>query len=902
MFAWLKSWGKKASEATAPIPDATQSDAPETVARPAHPPDHRITTLSGWPSNKSAASGTHIAESVEPIIGIDLGPTRATAAQAGAVAARIKRRWRWRTAGLAAVLLLLVASVTAGALWLRHRREALREDVGTALTQAARLRESGQFQESRGLLEEAQTRLGTSGPSDLVDQVNMALADTRLVERLDTARQWLFDNLDAGSPLDLTETEREYATTLSEAVLVREGEDKEVIAARVRNSSVRAELLAAILDWAAVTKDEARRAWLLAVACAADPDPERDRLRRPELWRDRPALARLGGEPVPQSMSPELAVALWRRAIAANVTEPLQLLVEAQKLHPRDYWLNFTAAWHMQPAKKWDEAMVYDRAALAIRPRAPAVHFSLGQTLRGQRKYDEAIESYQEALRLDPKSANAHNGLGVALHDKGKPDEALKQYQEALGINPKHVWAQVNLGAGLAAKGQVDEAIRNYEAALRINPNHAGAHYNYGNALRSKNKLDEAIGHYNEALRIVPRYAAAHNALGIALQSKNQLDQAIAHFELAIQNDQNNAILRVNLGNALRLKNRLDEAIIRYQQAVDIDSKNASAQIGLGNAFGEKGKLDDAISHYRLALKIDENNTVAQNGLGSDLLGKGKLDESIFWLEKAIKDGKNASANSNLGMARLYGQGRVADAVDHFERAVQIDPKNAIGHFNLGQSLLFRGRFTEARDAVRRSLELVGPGNRWRDNLLQTMRELQDCEGLAALDARLPAILEDKEKPATAAEALKFAWLCQSKLRFAAAARLYAESFAEDPKPADDLSAGFRYHAATCAALAAAGWGQDSPKPGDEERSCLRGQALEWLRADLPAWQKQLDKGNAEMRSAAQRALYRWQIDFRLFAVREKEELAKLQDRDRTAWEKLWADAEALQVKSQVAR
>jgi hypothetical protein len=46
--------------------------------------------------------------------------------------------------------------------------------------------------------------------------------------------------------------------------------------------------------------------------------------------------------------------------------------------------------------------------------------------------------------------------------------------------------------------------------------------------------------------------------------------------------------------------------------------------------------------------------------------------------------------------------------------------------------------------------------------------------------------------------------------------------------------------------------------------------------------------------SAARRVLALWLRDFRFFAVREKEELAKLPDAERTAWVKLWADTEAL--------
>jgi hypothetical protein len=53
------------------------------------------------------------------------------------------------------------------------------------------------------------------------------------------------------------------------------------MAARVRDSSVRADLIAALDDWASITKDRARLAWLLAVSRAADPDPSRDRLRQP---------------------------------------------------------------------------------------------------------------------------------------------------------------------------------------------------------------------------------------------------------------------------------------------------------------------------------------------------------------------------------------------------------------------------------------------------------------------------------------------------------------------------------------------------------------------------------------------------------------------------------------------
>jgi tetratricopeptide (TPR) repeat protein len=808
----------------------------------------------------------------------------------------------------------------------------LREDVERNLAEAAHLRECGQFQESRELLEEVLKRLGNSGPSDLVEQASMALSDVRLVARLDANRQRLFDRADAGSPLDLPETEKEYAAALNEAVLVRDGEEKDVIAARVRNSSVRVEVLAAIQDWAAVTSDEPRRAWLLAIACTADPDPGRDSLRRPELWRDRNALAQLGNQPVPKSLSAELAVALALRAWSANVQGPTSLLVEVQKAHPEDYWLNFTAGWHLGLERKWDEAMAYHRAAMSIRPRTAAAHYNLGTTLRLLKKLDEAMAEFDEALRLDPNSANAHNGKGVVLADQKKPDEAMEQYKEAIRLNPKHATAHANVGVRLAAKKQMDEAISYYEAALRINPNLPHAHYQYGNALRAKNKLDEAIGQCREAVHLAPGDAAAHNALGAAFQAGNRLDEAMPCFEAAVRFDNANAVYRANLANALRLKSRLDESIIQfrealkldknyafarnglgnalhakgdfesaineYQEAIRLDPKDATVRSNLGNTLRDLGRLDEATSQFKDALQIDRKHRAAQNGLGGTLLNKGKLDESISCLEKAIQqDAKNSDAQNILGCARLYGQGQFSEAIELFGQALRINQNNAVVQFNLGKALLADGKYVQARDAVRRALELVGTDQTLRDLFMQTMRELQDCDRLPALEARLPAILQEKDKPANAAEALQFAWLCESRLHFADAARLYAYSFEADPKPANDLSAGYRYIAARCAALAAAGWGADSPKPDDKKRSRLRELTLEWLRADLAAWQQQAAAGTAKTPFAGPRTLPGWGMDFRFFAVREKEELAKLPDAERAAWEKLWSDADALRTR-----
>jgi serine/threonine-protein kinase len=136
--------------------------------------------------------------------------------------------------------------------------------------------------------------------------------------------------------------------------------------------------------------------------------------------------------------------------------------------------------------------------------------------------------------------------------------------------------------------------------------------------------------------------------------------------------------------------------------------------------------------------------------------------------------------------------------------------------------------------------------------------------------------------------------MCYDTKRHAAAARFWAEALAADPTLGDDRQAGHRYNAACAAALTAAGQATDDPKPDDDARARMRGQALDWLKAELASWVRVLDAGDEQARSAAARDLWHWQADSDLAGVRDRDSIAKLPADERRAWEALWKDVDAL--------
>jgi hypothetical protein len=64
-----------------------------------------------------------------------------------------------------------------------------------------------------------------------------------------------------------------------------------------------------------------------------------------------------------------------------------------------------------------------------------------------------------------------------------------------------------------------------------------------------------------------------------------------------------------------------------------------------------------------------------------------------------------------------------------------------------------------------------------------------------------------------------------------------------DPKLVDDRGVQAGYNAACAAALAAAGKGKEEPPPDEMVKARWRKQAIAWLKADLAAWAKVVEKG-----------------------------------------------------------
>jgi tetratricopeptide (TPR) repeat protein len=557
-------------------------------------------------------------------------------------------------------------------------------------------------------------------------------------------------------------------------------------------------------------------------------------------------------------------------------------LVEVARQADDDPWRNEFRGERLRRDRQALEKLA-DRAP--IRELAPATAYLLGHALWELGATDKAMTVLREAHGHHPDDFWLNDALGWFSLSAQPPryDDALHYYGITIALRPRNALPHKTVADLLVKKGALDEAVAEYSRAIELDPKNAGAWHWRGFTYVKLRQYDKAIADYSKVIELDAKDAVAWNNRGREYYKLHQYDQAVSDLNKAIELDPKYTLPHNNLGLALYNQGKLAEAIGEYRQAIALDPKYADANSNLGIALADQGKLDEAIAEYRKAIALNPKYAAPHNDLGNALNDQGKLDEAIAEYRKAIAlDPKLAGAHNNLGTA-LHDQRKLDEAIAEYREAIALDPKLAAAHNSLGNALHDQGKLDEAIAEYREALRL-------RPDLARARNNLRKAEQIAELTKRLPAVLEGKDRPKDAAEGVAFARLCQMyRKQYAAAARFYAETFAAEPKLAEGLNS-HRYCAACAAALAGCGQGEDAAGLDHKERARLRRQALDWLRADLAAWGRLLDKEPDSAGRSAVVVLQHWQADPDLAGVRGPEALGKLPEGERQSWRQMWAD------------
>ena len=585
-----------------------------------------------------------------------------------------------------AAALLVAAAVAAGSFgWTVRdraaRRTILEQQAVLALNDAQGHLDRGAWPEALSSVQRAQGILAGGGSPGLIRRIAQRRADLELVARLEEIR--LDEAVSKTKELlfDHEGTVAAYATAFRDYGLPVTDLEVDEASLRITVSPIRPFLVAALDNWAYLRGADKTK--LHGIAMKMDEDPWTRKLRDASVREDRPALLRMVQEPEALAQEPGSLAILGHILSRFDRPAAVKLLVQAQVRFPDDLWINHELAYNLVKFKppRFQEAIGYYRAALAIRPGSLAIQCNLGIALDSAGQHDAALALFREAIRLAPDHGRLHIGLSSAFLKKGRLDEAIAEANTAVRLSPDNPYAHAILSDSLCVRGKLDEAIAEANTAIRLAADLADGHYCLAKALGQKGQFEASFAQCLEAIRLDPDNAIYQYDLGVSLTQQGKLNQAIAVFQKSIERDPKD--YRAFTGRALchQLEGRIPEALADLERAVTLAPDEPEPMNNLAWLLANNpdvGHRDPKRAVQLATGAVELASLVANwNTLGVARYRAGDWKAAIEALTKSMELGNGGDSTDWFFLAMAHWQlGDKTQARSWYDKAVPWMEKN----------------------------------------------------------------------------------------------------------------------------------------------------------------------------------------------------------------------------------
>jgi tetratricopeptide (TPR) repeat protein len=293
-----------------------------------------------------------------------------------------------------------------------------------------------------------------------------------------------------------------------------------------------------------------------------------------------------------------------------------------------------------------------------------------------------------------------------------RPAEAKQYASRALAVDSTSVEARYWLGRALLAQGDAAGARAQWEKGLARSSRHPGI------------------------LEGLARLAAERGESAKAYNLLNQL------LQVGVTDSWVHRMMSDMAGR----RGRWVEAFQQWREAIRIDGADGPSLLKASELAILAADTAAAVASCREAVKLDPS-APSYGGLGVALFASRRYQEALDALRRAVElDPGHASYRFHLANV-LEVLDQTDEAETHFRAFVEMEPKDAMGHFNYAMHLDKQGRTVEALDqataACRLSSRLMS-ARLLRGQLLEQLGRYP--EATAEIDTLLARDAENRDK------------------------------------------------------------------------------------------------------------------------------------------------------------
>ena len=320
---------------------------------------------------------------------------------------------------------------------------------------------------------------------------------------------------------------------------------------------------------------------------------------------------------------------------------------------------------------------------------------TLGMTAGSTLKKDPlaAMELAEKTLGTDPKSAQGNQLLWEAANKAGLPETAAFALETLVGANPKDTKLMHQLGSQYISMGENDKAVAVYNRIVQINPADLEANKKAKDASASatmKSGRWEEVAQSTGSMSFRDLIHKKDEAIALENKSRivrtsEQILQQLAELDVQFEENRNNVDVSRRIATL-------------YEQWFEAASANAEPEEEV------EGYLNNAIWFY--------THTDATLAGGDPSIARKCSDLKFRKMERRVKVLEDwlAQADPNDPETRPFAdelndlrRERASSSLEVAKKRVSDNPTDLMLRYELGETLIKAGQFTEAIQELQRS-------------------------------------------------------------------------------------------------------------------------------------------------------------------------------------------------------
>lgn len=306
----------------------------------------------------------------------------------------------------------------------------------------------------------------------------------------------------------------------------------------------------------------------------------------------------------------------------------------------------------------------------------------------------EALDVCRKMLKEFPTSTTPLVLMAEMQNKFGNRTEAAKWWRQVLKREPRRIDVYFNLAAIADTNGDYEEAVTLCRKAFTLGPPIQGMYHGTASCLLQLGKPAEAVDALQQELRHFPNNTESYGLMGRAYSQLKQYDKAVASYEKLLSISPRDKAACYGLTIACAKLGQTDKAR-KYREKFAVLSKEKDAEMRTA-----RQSFDDTERMRRLAAH-------AQTGAGEIEYRHQRPDKAEQRLKRACALDPGATLCRGKLVSLYMTKKRSAEALEVCRQLSQIEPLNPLHRQNNGVLLGGLKRFSEAAEALRKSVALA---------------------------------------------------------------------------------------------------------------------------------------------------------------------------------------------------